>query len=62
MLSGVEAWFDGVEYLLPVSTLEPFEGYFVFNAESTPVTLKVPPTESFEESDLSLSIAGMASR
>ena len=37
------AFWDGVEYQYNVSVLEPWEGYFVNNLESTPITLTIPP-------------------
>ncbi len=39
-------FFDGVQYQFNQTTLQPFEGYFVFNQETVPVTLTVPPVET----------------
>ncbi len=39
-------FFDGVEYLLGPTRLEPWEGYFVFNPNPGPVTLTVPNREA----------------
>jgi len=39
-------FFDGVQYIFNQTTLLPFEGYFVFNQETVPVTLTVPPIET----------------
>jgi len=37
------AFWDGVEYQYNITVLEPWEGYFLFNLENTPVTLTIPP-------------------
>jgi hypothetical protein len=39
------AAFDGVEYLLGQTVLDPWAGYFVLNDSEEAVTLEVPPTE-----------------
>ncbi|MCG8605218.1 T9SS type A sorting domain-containing protein, partial [bacterium] len=39
-------FFDGVEYQFVFGTLEPWEGYFVYNADLIPATLTVPAKES----------------
>ena len=38
--------YDGVAYQYDQTILEPWEGYFVFNAEPSPVTLSIPPVEA----------------
>ena len=39
------ASFDGAEYVLGETVLDPWVGYFVLNDTEEPVTLQVPPTE-----------------
>ncbi len=39
-------FFDGTEYIFNQTVVQPWEGYFVFNLESTPVTLAFPTTEA----------------
>jgi hypothetical protein len=38
--------WNGEDYMYNQTTLEPWEGYFVFNLSSSTVTLSVPPRES----------------
>jgi hypothetical protein len=40
------AFWNGIEYQYNVKSLEPWEGYFLFNSENTPVTLNIPPIEA----------------
>ncbi|MBI4548600.1 MAG: hypothetical protein HY707_11500, partial [Ignavibacteriae bacterium] len=39
-------YYDGSQYQLGVSTLLPWEGYFVKNNQASPETLSVPPLEA----------------
>ncbi|HMB91886.1 MAG TPA: choice-of-anchor D domain-containing protein [Rhodothermales bacterium] len=39
-------FFDGTDYQMGVSQIRPWDGYFVFNPDATPVTLAVPPIAS----------------
>ncbi|MFQ5825324.1 MAG: T9SS type A sorting domain-containing protein, partial [bacterium] len=39
-------FFDGTEYQFNITLLQPWEGYFVNNLESFPVTLSVSPVEA----------------
>lgn len=41
-------YWDGVEYIPNVSVLDPWEGYFVLNDSSGPITISVPPFETEE--------------
>ncbi len=38
--------YDGSEFVYDQPVLQPWEGYFVFNEEQTPVTLAIPPVEA----------------
>ena len=38
--------YDGVSYQYDQTALQPWEGYFVFNTEPSPVTLTIPPVEA----------------
>ncbi|MGH7597692.1 MAG: choice-of-anchor D domain-containing protein, partial [bacterium] len=40
------AFWNGIEYQYNVTILEPWEGYFLFNSENTPITLTIPPIEA----------------
>ncbi|MFQ5770317.1 MAG: ASPIC/UnbV domain-containing protein, partial [bacterium] len=40
------AYFDGTEYQFNITVLQPWEGYFVYNLETVPVTLTIPSIES----------------
>jgi len=44
------AFWDGVEYQYNVTVLEPWEGYFIFNLESAPITLTIPPVAAVKKS------------
>jgi len=44
------AFWDGVEYQYNVTVLEPWEGYFINNLESTPITLTIPPIAAAKRS------------
>ena len=44
------AFWDGVEYQYNVTVLEPWEGYFIFNLESAPITLTIPPIAAAKKS------------
>jgi len=44
------AFWDGVEYQYNVTVLEPWEGYFINNLESTPITLTIPPVAAAKKS------------
>jgi hypothetical protein len=39
-------FFDGVEYQFVFGSIEPWEGYFVYNADPTPATLTIPSREA----------------
>ncbi|MCI0495808.1 T9SS type A sorting domain-containing protein, partial [candidate division KSB1 bacterium] len=39
-------YFDGADYQYDVPTIEPWQGYFVYNRTSSPVTILVPPIAS----------------
>jgi len=52
------AYFDGREYQREVATLQPWEGYFIKNLESVPITLSIPPVEA--DSSLGKSVASIA--
>ncbi len=36
-------FYDGTQYLFERTVLEPWEGYFIFNQKSAPVSLFIPP-------------------
>ncbi|MDZ7262858.1 MAG: T9SS type A sorting domain-containing protein, partial [candidate division KSB1 bacterium] len=38
-------YYNGKEYDYEVTVLYPWEGYFVYNTNSTPVTISIPPVE-----------------
>lgn len=45
------ARYDGQEYRYDVQELAPWEGYFMYNASDSPVTVTVPPVEASEEDE-----------